>query len=240
MSMEAKRFALLDGRLRVPARLLRAIGLYGGSTAYVVVGQEGRLTISAQPPSEGTVRRMTVDEHDNLLLRVGKENAGQRYRFCIHTGHLVVLPFNPSDVIESDGKTPLMRAARHGATQQVATLLANGASVNRQDRQGWTALHWAAAHTGKGNDPECQRQAAVARLLLGSGADPNLGDEDGNTALMMVTAIGDEATVRVLLESGANPNHQNEEGRTAWDFAREEEFTAVLSLLARHGAERRW
>lgn len=98
-------------------------------------------------------------------------------------------------------------------------------------KNGWTPLHITALN---------EDASELMRVLLASGADPNTRDTDGHTALMMSAAIGDLGAVRVLLAAGANANAANNEERTAWDFARQEEYTEILRVLADNGAERRW
>jgi hypothetical protein len=95
----------------------------------------------------------------------------------------------------------------------------------------WTPLHFAALE---------EDASELVRSALARGADPNEKDVDGHTPLMMSAAIGDLGAVRVLLAAGADANAANNEGRTAWDFAREEEYMEILSVLADSGAERRW
>src|SRR5262245_19659841 len=54
--------------------------------------------------------------------------------------------------------------------------------------------------------------AASVRLLLGSGADPNVRNDSGATALMW--AAGDAEKTRILLERKADANARSDDGRT--------------------------
>ena len=54
--------------------------------------------------------------------------------------------------------------------------------------------------------------AAAARLLLDGGADPNIRNDAGATALMW--AVSDVEKTRLLLDRGANPNAKSDDGRT--------------------------
>uniref|UniRef100_A0A8D2CZG4 Ankyrin repeat, SAM and basic leucine zipper domain-containing protein 1 n=1 Tax=Sciurus vulgaris TaxID=55149 RepID=A0A8D2CZG4_SCIVU len=67
--------------------------------------------------------------------------------------------------------TPIMHAARDGHPQVVARLVAHGAEVNAQDKNGYAALTWA-AHQGHKN---------VVWKLLEVGANKMLQTKDGNT-----------------------------------------------------------
>jgi hypothetical protein len=61
--------------------------------------------------------------------------------------------------------------------------------------------------------------SVVAQLLIDNGADPDLCDECGNTALMRAAKRGHPEVVRVLLAAGAQPRTKNVYGNTARDFA---------------------
>jgi ankyrin repeat protein len=58
----------------------------------------------------------------------------------------------------------------------------------------------------------------MTTLLIERGADVNLQDSDGNTALMEAVLMDSEAVVRKLLESGADKTLKNSNGRSALDF----------------------
>lgn len=92
MSLKLERFASEDGRLRVPARVLRSIGMYRGSKPFVVISDREQWIISFEAPIQGLAQRMTVDVHNNLLLRVGKCKAGWRFGISIDAGIITVVP----------------------------------------------------------------------------------------------------------------------------------------------------
>ena len=113
------------------------------------------------------------------------------------------------------GYSPLMMAeactTRPGRPELVELLIANGAAVNLQARDGCTALMYAA----KNGDTQ------AVKALLKSGASVNIADNEGQTALMnAVTFSCDEETVRALLSAGADLTARDHKGRNALDSFR--------------------
>lgn len=56
-------------------------------------------------------------------------------------------------------------------------------------------------------------------------------DEEGNTALMVAAATGQEDVVEILLQMGANPNIQNNNGETALMLAVGEKQTDIIRMI---------
>ncbi len=113
----------------------------------------------------------------------------------------------------------LITAASYGMGDIIALYLQRGASVNGYGRTKVTPLI-AAAQT---------KQVGAMRLLLKSGADPNLQDSDGRTALIAI--ISESACFRVtpacdkqvdaiklLLEAGARTDIVDRQQKTAMDY----------------------
>jgi ankyrin repeat protein len=108
-----------------------------------------------------------------------------------------------------NGNTALMMAAFKNNRRAAEALLAKGA---RENRAGWTPLHYAAA--GGAED--------IARLLIARKAklDALSPKESGAyTPLMMAAREAQPGMVRLLLEAGANPALKNTEGLTAAQIA---------------------
>jgi ankyrin repeat protein len=66
-------------------------------------------------------------------------------------------------------------AARLGNTRIIEALLFEGIDVNVKDKDGWTALMWAAY--------KCHYD--IVDLLLKNGADINMKNENGKTAFLI-------------------------------------------------------
>ena len=104
------------------------------------------------------------------------------------------------------GSNPFISAAYEGA-ESVVHLIAEGEDINAKyiRNRNKTALICLA---GMGKEEE-------VKCLLENGADADLGDNQGITALMIAVQNGCLAVVKYLLEVGANPNIQDINGKTA-------------------------
>lgn len=78
-----------------------------------------------------------------------------------------------------------------------------------------------------------QDDPVAVGALLKSGAEPNVRDETGATALMYAAAFASPECVRLLLEAGANVNGTNANGSTALMWATGD-AAKVRLLLDRH------
>jgi ankyrin repeat protein len=107
--------------------------------------------------------------------------------------------------------TPLHEAANSGNEKQVDLLIAHGAEVNAQTKNGTTPLSKAA---GRGS-------TNVVAVLLKAGAVIDAVDKFGNTPLDVAVYSRQPEVVRLLLEKGADPNHRGRNGGTVLDAAKE-------------------
>jgi len=77
----------------------------------------------------------------------------------------------------------------------------------------------------------------LVEYLLRSGADINVTDDAGTTALMAASSVvGCVQIVELLLARGANPNLIDKDGDTALDLARYYKNSEIIELLLKHNA----
>jgi ankyrin repeat protein len=132
----------------------------------------------------------------------------------------------------TDGRTLLMTAAASGVPSIVEDVLKSHPVVNAQDKNGRTALMESVSQYHYGHESSEIDRAEVVRLLLQAGADPNITDEEGNTAL--IDAAWDADAVLLLIRAGANLNAQSKKGYTPLINCAEPE---VARVLLAHGAD---
>lgn len=122
-------------------------------------------------------------------------------------------------------ESPLIAAARDGATDLVALLLDHGAPIEARDHLGRGPLYWAAY----------QGHRATVELLLDRGADLHARDLRGDTALHGAAGnVVDPAVLQLLIARGARIDVVDDIGFTPLDVAeREGEREAMESM-------RRW
>jgi len=103
-------------------------------------------------------------------------------------------------VTDAWNKTPLFTATERGAEKVVLELIKVGVNVNDRD-------------IGLGNvvrdrDPAIihARTTGLTKILLDAGADPNLDDGHGYTALHAAAGAGNLKVVKLLLDAGADVN----------------------------------
>jgi len=162
---------------------------------------------------------------------------------------------------DSDGRTVLISAAARGELDVVNTLLARGVDINVKDKNGYTALSHAieAMHDEVEDallnrpelDPNCRgrnsRPALFAYVwrdnkdrvqkLLARGAEINVQDADGDTALHGAAETGNVEIMRLLLDKGANPNAKNQQGGTPLMWAAVYGNDEAARLLLNRGAD---
>eukprot|EP00168_Porphyra_purpurea_P004808 TRINITY_DN15825_c0_g1_i1.p2 TRINITY_DN15825_c0_g1~~TRINITY_DN15825_c0_g1_i1.p2 ORF type:complete len:169 (-),score=28.23 TRINITY_DN15825_c0_g1_i1:32-538(-) len=119
---------------------------------------------------------------------------------------------------DSNGKTPLMEAARWNHLHVVKYLRSLGADLSLGTSEGSTAMHIAAE--GGHND--------VLSYLLDEGADVNAQDVAGDTPLMSAAGRGHASAVALLLGRGADLSMRNRNGKTAKELAPNSEVMAAL------------
>lgn len=161
-----------------------------------------------------------------LLLSQGVELT--LYEACA-TGALekvkALVAANPAAVnsLAPDGFPPLALACFFGHAATAEYLLGKGAKVNTpaENAMKITALHAAAAG----------RHAAIVKMLLEHGANPNVQQHGGFTPLHSAAGNGQEETVRALLERGADRSIKSTDGHTPHDIAVERGHPEVAKLL---------
>ena len=105
------------------------------------------------------------------------------------------------------------------------------ADLNEADKQGHTALTWAAA----------KRNPATIEALLAGGADINLGEGEQKTPLMIASDYGSREIVSLLLKKGAAAKKADKEEKTALHFAAarypDDETLPIMQALLEAGAD---
>ena len=74
---------------------------------------------------------------------------------------------------------------------------------------------------------------AAVRLLVYRGANVNLQNIAGRTALMTAAANGDVEIAALLIDHKANVKLQDASGKSAFDYALEEHHPEIAALLSR-------
>jgi ankyrin repeat protein len=135
---------------------------------------------------------------------------------------LLVVPATSQDNV-SDA---FYAAIRENDLTTLTAIVAGGANINEKDEHGLTPL-MDAAWVGS---------VDAMKLLLDHGADPNLTNSAGSTALMLATT--EIAKVRTLVARGANVNLVTARGRTALFLAAMSDRSAdIVRLLISAGAD---
>ncbi|KAL3084521.1 hypothetical protein niasHS_009292 [Heterodera schachtii] len=146
------------------------------------------------------------------------------------------------ELADSDGHTPLTLAAFAGQLDFVRYLLAHGALINGTDIAGASPLHYAAGIDVKqqaGKSGITALHAAylandlniVKFLVEEAGADLEIRDATGRTALMGAASDGLADIVQYLVTKKARTDWKDENGITAIDYAEKNGHTEVVKIL---------
>lgn len=127
---------------------------------------------------------------------------------------------------DTQGATPVMRAALYCSVPCLRILLDRGADPNRFNTAGATALMWAAGDAEK------------VRLLLAYKAAVNARAKSGRTPLIIASAVhGNRDAVKMLLRAGADVKARDNAGTgPVWAAAMAGD-AGVLTELLEHGGD---
>ena len=117
-------------------------------------------------------------------------------------------------------------ATRDGDISQVKLHISRGTDVNMKDKQGTTALYWAALY----------RRLDIARLLLETGADVNLKNSQGGVAPLHTGADRTDLA-KLLIAEGADVNAKTDQRWTPLHFAARFGYDEKAKLLVSKGAD---
>jgi hypothetical protein len=135
------------------------------------------------------------------------------------------------DVRGQHGRNPLHAAAYSGNSEVARKVIEyNRTYINARDEDGSTPLLFAS----RGH---CFKDGSVLRLLLEHGADINVQNRIGWTALHWASYKGALEVVRLLLERGADVEAKDNDGQTALQVAARYGREKVVELLREHGAK---
>lgn len=113
-------------------------------------------------------------------------------------------------VVSQSGYTALHAACESGNPQIVELAISPNSNLNAKDKTGVTPLRLAA---------QAHDSVEIAAILIKHGADVNIPDEDGRTALNWAVTMHHTKTVELLLQHGADVNIVDNLGMTALHWA---------------------
>jgi ankyrin repeat protein len=153
--------------------------------------------------------------------------------------------FSCSDIRDSEGKTPLYRAAETGNLQEVQKLVEAGAGLDSRNTYpedtpfflkwlpgtrhlaGLSPLHAAAEN----------QHVDIVTYLIVNGADVNVRDDHARTTLLRVAAShGDMEIVKLLVDGGADVDPVDSRGFTPLIHSAEQGNAALARYLLSKGA----
>lgn len=226
-----------------------------------IVGKAGEMRVE--------IMRMLLDAGVNPLLTVHGSNAFHAAAWGSRAQALFLLVEKcPQglEVADDHGRTPLMIAAQAGDEETLRMLLALGANVHARDKEGYSALAYAARNrvadeyklnrlkllVEKGASIEADGHRALiaacqsgtvksVRWLLSVGLDARATvGVSGNTLLHVATHNEHGGVVEALIQGGAEVNAKNVVGHTPLHFAMtglNPNRWHVISVLLREGAD---
>ena len=175
---------LVDG-VRVNIRDVR------GRTALLAATQRNHVDVARLLINEGADVDAKDVMQDSPFLLAGAEGRVEILKLILTAG---------PDLKSTNrfGGTALIPACHRGHVEAVKLLLTTDIDKDHVNNLGWTALMEAVV-LGDGG----ARHAEIVRLLVAAGADLNIPDRDGNTALFHARQRGYHAMVDILQAAGA-------------------------------------
>lgn len=162
-----------------------------GNTALLLATAGNHIEVARSLLLHGASPNIKNHQQDSAYLLAGTQGRLEIVRMTIAYG---------ADLQSTNryGGTALIPACERGHVATAMALMAAGVDVNHVNRLGWTCLMEAVVLSKGG--PSHQ---AIIKALIERGADLNLPDNDGVTALAHARQRGQKAVVQLLQAAGA-------------------------------------
>jgi len=137
---------------------------------------------------------------------------------------------NNDPFIDSEGNTRLILAVLQQRMDLIKLFIEREhVDINKQNFKGDSALLFACQNV------TAKFQLQIVRYLIQCGANVQLSNLDGNTALHFASGFGDESLANLLIQQAAFINAQNENGETALHWAVKNGKISNVELLLKSG-----
>ncbi|MBO7244678.1 MAG: ankyrin repeat domain-containing protein [Alphaproteobacteria bacterium] len=155
----------------------------GNSALFYAVKALNLYAVRSLVKAGADVSLLNKKEETALMLSSGRGIDGEELvDFLIKVG-------SPLNYQDETGETALMKAAKTGDFEKLKKLVDAGAILDVQDYQGQTALMKALRYRPKGYEGDERVAAQMSQVLLKNGADPEIEDHEGRTALDFATGF---------------------------------------------------
>nr|MBA3604002.1 ankyrin repeat domain-containing protein [Parachlamydiaceae bacterium] len=145
----------------------------------------------------------------------------------------------------AEGRTPLHSAIElldEKALPYVKKLILKGGLVTVLDKNDQTPLHYAASQSCQQSSQGLRDSGELVRFLIKNGAQVNMVDNEGRTALHEAVRFGMDAenvnSVEELIKAGVDLDLKDMDGSTALHLAVDMEHVELVRTLLKHGANR--
>lgn len=140
-----------------------------------------------------------------------------------------LLQHNDVNVLDDNGRTPLLYATGCRKPEVFNLLISRGADVNIGDKNGLYPILFAA---------EFQNEKFI-NALLAKDVNVNIADKYGDTPMHLATVRGNYKQVQKFVNKKTKIDLQNKRGNTALEIAVREGFDSIAEFLISKGADRK-
>jgi ankyrin repeat protein len=176
------------------------------------------------------LRHIAIIDNDEIRLKYADEIENK-----IHNWRSPLITIEPEE-----SQIELHNFVKKGDLKGLSEFLENMTSyqiklsyLNNQDRYGKTPLHYAAE---KNNGFFFSQARDMTKILLRHGANPNIYDSQGYTALHIAAQFGCLKTIRALFNSNVRVDLQDFQGNTALHLAVQNNKRKTSRALLERGA----
>lgn len=150
----------------------------------------------------------------DMLTRVLTKSGKLKYPTFSLAELLLSFRVDPN-LTDNFGETALMQACSLSLVEVVNFLIRNGATIDDQNLRGSTALMKVAGI-------KSSNALQISQTLLEAGADANISNNFGRTALHIAAFTGNKETLKLLLSHGANIVHADKVNATPLSYSQPE------------------